>query len=128
MEKQEQMMRLQMIQQEAMQLEEKLQTFEEQINDMNSIKLSIEDIMKNKNSEFLANLGKGIFLKSEIKDKDLFVNVGKNTLIKKKPEETIKIIENQIKKLILGKNEVMNNIEQLQEEMNNLFIEYQKKS
>ena len=122
----EYLMRLQMIQQEAGQLEEKLQTIDEQISSMEAIKASIKEIDKKDSKEFLANLGKGIFMKAEVTDKNLFVNVGKNTLIKKNPEETIKIIDDQVKKLFLGKEGVMRNIEGLQVEMQKLMQEAQK--
>jgi prefoldin alpha subunit len=74
----------------------------------------------------LANLGKGIFIPAEIKEKELLVNVGKSILIKKNPEETLKIIGEQIKKLIDGKNGFVLKIENLQEEMQQLLLEMQK--
>lgn len=126
MEQQEYMMKLQMIQQEAQALEEKLQTIDQQIQEMEAIKASLIEIDKKDSNEFLANLGKGIFIKTEIKEKELFVNIGKNTLVKKDPKETITIIEDQTQRLFIGKEEVMGRIEQIQQEMHAIIMEAQQ--
>jgi len=124
---QEYMMKMQMIQQEAAQLEEKLHTIDEQTLDLQSIKASIVDLEgKKKGDEILTNLGKGIFMKTKIEDKDLFVNVGKNTILKKDSKETVAIMDEQISKLITGKGEIMKRMEQLQMEMMQMIQEAQQ--
>ena len=121
MENQEDFIKLQMIQQQASQLEQKLQVFDEQIQEMQAIKASLEGLDKNKDNkgekEILANLGKGIFIKTEVKDDNLFVNVGKETLVKKSIGETIKVLEDQVGHLSLGKEHVVEAIGKLQNEM-----------
>ena len=132
MENQENFIKLQMIQQQAAQFEQKLQIFEEQTQEMQAIKTSLEELEKNKSEdkEILANLGKGIFIKTQVKEDNLFVNVGKETLVKKSIGETIEVLENQIKQLGLGKEQVMKAIEKLQGEMLSLIqeAETEKKS
>lgn len=130
MEQQEYLIKLSMIEQEAQKLEERITIFNSQIQEMNAIKKCLEEIenknINDKDGEILSNLGKGIFIKTEIKSKDLFVNVGKNIVIKKNTKETVKILDDQLKKLSLGKEETTNRIIKLQVEMQNLIQEAQK--
>jgi len=125
-DQQEYIMKLNIIEQEAQRLEQQMQVIDQQIQEMQAIKASIEDLDSNKdNNEMLANLGKGILIKTEIKSKDLFVNVGKNIIIKKDTKETIGIIDDQMQRLVSGKQEVLNRIEELQGEMQMLITEAQ---
>lgn len=124
MEKQEYLYRLTMIQKQSEELEEKMQQIDKQIQDMGSIRKSIEEL--DGKEEILSNLGKGIFLRTGIKEEDLFVNVGKNILIRKTQKQTIEIIGEQIAKLLNGKKEVMDAIEELHEETNILISEVER--
>ncbi len=128
MNQQEYLIRLSMIEQEAQKLEERLRIFEEQIQEMTSVKLSIERLESDKSDkkEILANLGKGIFVKSEIKDKNLLVNVGSGVLVEKSLSQTSNIINEQIAKLIIGKEDTMKQMSFINEEMNKLANEAQE--
>ena len=54
----------------------------------------------------LASLGKGVFIKSDIKDKKLFVDVGSGTLVRKTQKEAVNTVDEQINKLTAMKNEL----------------------
>ena len=114
-----------MLGQEAENLEQHMQAIDQQLSELNAVRQSIEAIKEGKQTEMLSNLGKGIFVKTEIKGKELFVNIGKEVIIKKTPEETIKIIQEQSEKLLTGKEEITSRIEQLQVEMRRLLSEMQ---
>ena len=109
-------MRLSMMQQEAERFQEKIGLIDRQIEEMNAVKSSIKDIKQGENKEILTNLGKGIFVKTQIKEKDFLVNVGKDIVVRKTNEEIIEVLEEQLKKLFEGKTEIMNQIENLQKE------------
>jgi prefoldin alpha subunit len=135
MEQQEQFMKINMLGQEAERLEQQIQLIDRQISEINSVKeslLAINTNSKEKNREILANLGKGIFIKAKLdennneKSKELFVNIGNGVIVKKTPEETIKIIEDQEKKMLLGKEEFMNRIYEIQSEMQNVLEDVRK--
>lgn len=127
MEQQEYLLKLSMIEQEANRLEQQMQIMDQQIQEMQAIKASLENIEARKGEgELLSNLGKGIFIKTEIKDKDLFINVGKNVIVKKTPKETINVLDDQVKKLIAGKEEIISKIEELRGEMQALIGEAEK--
>lgn len=124
MEQQEYLIKLSIIQQEAEKLEQKMQIFDQQVQEMQAVKTSLEELSKGKdNQEILSGLGKGIFIKTEINDKNLFVNAGKGVVIKKNFGETISILDSQIKKLLAGKQEIMNRVLRLQDEMQRLIEE-----
>ena len=138
MEQQEYSMRMQMLGQEAEKLEQHMQVIEQQISELGSVKESIEGIItkldsksQSKNNkeidrEILANLGKGIFVKADVKNEDLFINVGKEVIVRKKPNEAIKIIDEQLVKLVNGKEEIISRISELQGNMQAIMQEAQK--
>ncbi len=130
MEQQEYLIRLSMMEQEAKALEEKMHMIEQQMSEMAAIKASLLEIggadLKNgdgRGKEILSNLGKGIFIKTEIKGGDLLVNTGKGVVVKKSIGETMQVLDSQIKKLAQGKEQVMQGIEGLQENMRELIEE-----
>jgi len=130
MGQQEYMIKMQMLGQEAEQIEQQIQIIEQQNSELNSVRESLEAIKnfkeKEDSKEILANLGKGIFVKADLREKELLVNIGKDVLVKKTPEETIKIIDEQTKKLLAGKEQFIERIAELQKEMQTMLLKMQK--
>lgn len=128
MEQQEAFIKLQMIQQESVALEEKLQMIDHQIQEMQAIQTSIAELERGKDEkrEILANLGKGIFIKTEVKEDKVFVNVGKDIVVRKTAKEAREILDDQVRKLVVGKEDIMARIEELQAEMRGIIGEAQK--
>jgi len=128
MNQQESFMQMQMLGQEAEKLDQQMQMIDQQVVELAAVRESIVSIKdnKDKNAEILANLGKGIFIKADLKSKDLFVNIGKDVIVKKTPDETLKIIDEQTKKMTDGKIAMTERIQQLQIEMNNILMQAQK--
>ncbi len=123
---QESIIKIQVMQQEAEQLNEQLQAVEQHVNEMLELKASLDEIGKEENKEILANLGKRIYVPVEIKDKNLLVEVGKGHYVKKTPEETVKVVEGQLDKMMDGKNQIMARLEELQGEMQKLIMEIER--
>ena len=128
MENQEQFMKMQMLGQEAEKIDQQIQAIDQQITEMNAVKESITNLESNKNKdrEILANLGKGVFVKAELKGNDFFVNVGKEVLLKKNGKDLIKIFDEQITRLNSGKEEFNLRIAQLQMEMQGFLADMQE--
>jgi len=120
---QEKLMQLQIIEQEASQLEQQLQIIEQHISDMQKINLGLDEIEKTEDKEILANIGKGIYIPAQIKSKDLIVEIGSKNFVKKTIPETKKIVEEQLKKLIAFKHQVIEKVGEMQEQMNMLMSE-----
>ena len=116
-ENQEQMMQLQILGQEAQELEKQLQTIDQHISDLTNLSNGLSELEKSEEKEIYANIGKGIFIPAEIKGKELIVEVGNKNLVKKTIPETKEIIQNEMEKLINAKSEIMNRVEMLQAEM-----------
>jgi prefoldin alpha subunit len=119
--KQENLMKLQVMAQEANELDQQLQLIEQHINDMDSLNEGLEGLENTKSKDILANIGKGIYIPAEIKDKELFVEIGQKTVVKKSIPDAKIIIKSQIEKLNSAKLEVMSRVEGLQREMSNLM-------
>ncbi|MEK6935662.1 MAG: prefoldin subunit alpha [Nanoarchaeota archaeon] len=120
---QEKLIQLRIIEQEANQLEQQLQIIEQHISDMQKINNGLDEIEKTQDKEILANIGKGIYIPAQIKSKDLIVEIGSKNFVKKTIPETKKIIEEQLKKLIAFKHQVIEKVGEMQEQMNMLMSE-----
>ncbi|MEK6872514.1 MAG: prefoldin subunit alpha [Nanoarchaeota archaeon] len=123
---QEQLIKIQLMEQEVNQLNQQLQLIEENIREFGELISSLNEIENNKNKDILANLGKRVYLPVEIKDNNLIVDVGKGNFVKKTISETKEIANNQTEKLTEIKQEIMKRLEVLQEEINNLIVEIEK--
>lgn len=124
--RQEHILQIQIMEQEANQLNQQLQLIEQNLSEMQDLRDSLEEIKENNNGEILANLGKKIYLPVKITDKKLIVEVGKGHLVKKTIPETQEVIDNQLKKLISAQIEIKGRLEQLQEQLEAIVEEIQK--
>ena len=122
---QEQLIQLQMIEQEANQLDQQLQLIEQHLVEMQQLKTGLDELEQTDKKEILANIGKGIYVPAEIKSKELTVEVGNKNFVKKSIPETKKIIEEQIKKLSSAKQQIVEKVDELRGQMNKLieFVE-----
>ncbi len=118
---QEQLIQLQIIEQESNQLEQQLQLIEQHLVEIQQLKTGLDELEKTSEKQILANIGKGIYVPAEIKNKDLIVEVGNKNFVKKSIPETKKIIEEQIKKLNSAKQQIIGKVNELQEQMNELI-------
>jgi len=121
---QEQIIKIQMMEQEVNQLNQQLQMIDQNIIEMNELISSLDEIENGKN--ILANLGKRIFIPVEIKDDKLIVEVGKGNFVKKSVSDTKEVIETESGKLNEGKFQIMQRLEDIQKEMSVLINEIQK--
>jgi len=118
------MMQIQMLSQEAEKIEQHIQLMDQQGNELQEIRKSLEEIKSGpEKQEILANLGKGILIKAEVKSKELFVNIGRDVVIKKSPVETLEIIDNQLLKLGEGREELIKRIQDIQQQVQQLLIQ-----
>jgi len=123
MEKEEVLLRLSMLENEAKQFQEQAELVNQQIAEFEILKRSLEKINKDDEKEFLAPLGKGVFVKSEMKEKELFVNIGQGIVIRKNPEDAVKIIDRQVKQLENLGEGLIGEIEKLNMKMRELIKE-----
>ncbi|MBU2616260.1 MAG: prefoldin subunit alpha [Nanoarchaeota archaeon] len=98
------------------QLRQQFQAIEEGVIELSSLSMGLEEVDVSEGEEILAPIGRGVFVKAKITSKELIVDVGNRTLVKKDIPETKKIIEEQISKLESLKKDLENNMESIQEE------------
>lgn len=116
---QETIMRAQMIEQKVNEIEQNLEVVNEQINELENFKKSLDNFDKSNSGEMLASLGKGVFVKTEVKDKELLVNVGRDIYVNKSAKETMAVIAEQSARL----NEVKQQLMMRAEAYSNAFQE-----
>ena len=126
MAKQDYLLKLSILQQEAGKIEEQLQLVNQQIAEFEILKMSLEKISKSGREEILAPVGKGVYLRTKPLENELFVNIGANIVLKKTPKEAEKIIDSQINELGKLKEDLVGNIEKINLQLQNLVEEAQK--
>lgn len=106
-------------------IEEQLKIVEQQIMELQKFSQTIEALEKNDEKEFLSNVGKGVFMKSEIKDKKLFVDVGSGIFIRKSVQETKEVIDGQLRRLQEMKIQLTSEMTSLNSELEMMIKETQ---
>ena len=124
--KQEQLMQLQMIEQEAEQFTKQSELIEQNISEMEELRASLEELEDKETKKILANLGKKIYIPVEIKDKTLIVEVGNKNFVKKSIPETKVLIDEQLKRLLAAKSQIIERLEVMQKDMEMIMNEIQK--
>jgi len=111
---QEKFLRLALLEQEIKGLEQQLLAIEQQLVELQLVRLSLEDLASAKEGEeLLAGLGKGIFVRTKLIDKELFVDVGSKTVLKKSISEAKTILDKDIKKKLEARNAITKEIEEI---------------
>jgi prefoldin alpha subunit len=96
---QEVVMKLERSYQQSREIEEKLGIVEQQVNELQMFETNLKELESIPNKEMLASLGKGVFVKADMKEKKLYVDVGSGVLIKKTPAEALVVVKDQMEKL-----------------------------
>lgn len=100
-----------MAEEQAHQLEENLQLVDAQITELEEFNGNLKTLRESKEKEMLSQLGKRVYIKTKIEDKEkLFVEVGTGVVVKKTPEETMKIVSNQISRLQEAKAQILSQL------------------
>jgi prefoldin alpha subunit len=99
MEQQELLFKLQESHQRSKEIEEKMQVVDQQLVELEKFGMCLSDLKENKNKEILSSLGKGVFIKTDIKEDKLFVDVGSGVFVRKDFEETKNVISDQARRL-----------------------------
>lgn len=97
-EAQELIMKASLLQKQAEELGNNVEYIEKQIEELKSLSENLDAFKDAEGKEVISSIGKGVYAKTSLVDKKLFVEVGSGVLIKKTPEETQKVIESQLKK------------------------------
>lgn len=125
-EQEELLFRVNMLEQQAQQIQQQLQSIEQGIVELGSLNLGLDEFRGSTDREILAQIKRGVFVNAKILSDELIVDIGNGDLVKKSIPETKKIIEEQIVKLENVKNELSNDLEKISAELG-LFVEIMQK-
>lgn len=128
MAKEEILFKLSMLEQQSDEIKKNLEELERQSGELDSLKQSLEKLNSEKSKEILANLGRGIFLKSKADDSKVFVNVGSKILVRKSFLEAEELIDKQLVEIEGIKQDLMNNFNIINLQLQNLVEQAEKEN
>ncbi|MFA5020162.1 MAG: hypothetical protein WC533_03625 [Candidatus Pacearchaeota archaeon] len=119
-EKQQYLMQLQMLEHQANEAGEQLKIIDQQVKELNALKEGLTGINETKESEMFAEIGKGVYIKTQLKDKEFLIDAGSKIFVPKSYGEVQKIINEQIGKFEDLRKEIGNKVELINSELNKI--------
>lgn len=121
----EKYMQLQLLQQQAEQIREYLERLQTQQKELDNSIEALAELQKTKiNTEILAPIANGVFLKAELKDNQkLIVNVGAEVTVEKNIPEVLSLLEEQKGKISENIAEVEGVLQELRQHGKRLYQE-----
>lgn len=115
---QERMVRLSILEQQARQINQHLEMLDQQIIELQLLKMSLDDLKKAEvKDEILASIGKNIFIKTALQSKELLVDIGAKTVVKRSIDETKELIDKDISSLSTTREKILEELNQLAAEI-----------
>lgn len=118
---QELLMKASLLERNSQELETHLQFINNQITELEAFNVNLVTLQDSSEKEILSSIGKGVYAKANLVDKDLFVEIGAGVIIKKTPQEIKSIIEGQVKTLEETKLRLMAQLEAYNESLQELM-------
>ncbi|MBL7059164.1 prefoldin subunit alpha [Candidatus Pacearchaeota archaeon] len=123
---QELLMKINLLQQQAEQFQQQLQAIEQNILELTTLNIDLDEIKGAKGKEILSPIGRGIFVKSKLDSENLNVDIGEGIFAKRNINETKEIVKSQIKKLEGLRENLDQGLLKIEEESQKIMIEVQK--
>lgn len=116
-ELQQKYMELQLIDQQAKQVQQHLINLNQQLAELKNLEDGLDSIKKVKSgTEIFVPLGSGVFAKAELKDTDkILMNVGANILTSKGIPASKEIVKKQV-------DEIQGLVSQMEQELHNIMV------
>jgi len=104
-------MEMQMLGQQLQQIGQQLEMLDNNLQELYNTKEALDDIAKTEvEEEILAPVAGGIFIQGKLTDnKDVLVNAGTGTVVKKSIADAKVLVDNQVKEIEKLKNEMSEN-------------------
>ena len=123
---QELMFQAQLLQEEAQKVDGQLETVNQQLGELTQFNASLSTFDSSDQKEMLSSLGKGIYAKTNLVSKELYIEVGSGVVVKKTPKQVSEVIEDQLKKLNQMRIQLLGQKEIVQRSMMELIEELQR--
>ena len=114
-EQQELMWKASFLEKQAQEVQEHLTIINQEIESLYALNDGLKSLQKSTEKKIIASIGKGVHVQAHLASKDLLVDVGANVLVKKTPAETQIVIEQQVKKLVEARMQLLEKLEIYQE-------------
>lgn len=118
--------KFQIFEKQITQIQEQDRAIEQAILDLNQIGSGLDEIVGNGDSEIMAPIGRGIFVKAKLLSEKLTVDIGGGNFVTKTISETKKMIEEQSGKLKLMKKDLDKEMERINIELTKTMQEAQE--
>lgn len=122
---QEMIMKFGAFEEQIKQIQEQMNAVEQGILELKNLHFGLDDLKEKEGKEIFASIGRGIFVRANISSQDLLVDIGNQIFVKKTIDSTKETIESQIEKLKEAKEELKKMGENINQEMTQLFMEFQ---
>jgi prefoldin alpha subunit len=119
-------MQFQMFEQQIRMIQEQLQAVEQAIIELGSLNLELDELIGKKDKDILAPIGRGIYASAKLTSEEFLVDIGNKNFVKKTIPETKNILQGQLKKLEEVKRELNKELDKINVELTNVFMEHQK--
>jgi len=98
---QERAFKIQLLEQQIVQVQKQLQQLENQLIELDITKDSLDELKKSKKGdEMLSMISPGIFVKTNLSDnRDIIINAGANIAVKKKTNEVKEMLDEQTEEI-----------------------------
>jgi prefoldin alpha subunit len=126
MEEKEIVKKFQMFERQIIQAQEQLQAVEQGLFELQNLDAGLGGLIGKVGEEILAPIGRGVFVKAKLLSEELSVDVGEKTFVKKTIPETQGIIQEQIGKLTEIKDQLEDQLEEINQELTKTMLENQE--
>jgi prefoldin subunit 5 len=99
---------------------------EKELTELSRFSDNLGYLISSKDNIALSSLGKGVLIKTELKEKELFVDVGSGVIVRKEPEEVRNILKDQIAKLAEARMRLIARAQILRENFFSVLKEIEK--
>lgn len=112
----------------ASKLEKRHQEIQESIDYVDSQILELEQFLQSvrefssfSGKEMISSIGKGVHVKTSLAEKDFLVEVGAGVVLKKTPEQTTEIIQNQLSRIKSARINMLSEMDNIRAEFQSLI-------
>jgi len=125
---QEQLQKAQVLEYHLKQTEQQIELVKQQYAELEQTQAQLQTLETNDTKEILASLGKGLYLPTIIREKRLFVEVGAGVIVRKTPEETKKVVQEQLQHLHTIKEQLAANFDFYLNQLSQMIQEIEAKN
>jgi prefoldin alpha subunit len=127
MANEELLIQLHHLEQQANQLQQYLHIFDQQIATLKQLSLGLDALKDAKNKEILSPLAKDMFVKTQLIDDHILVDIGHGNFVRKNTQESQEFIQEQISSLDKLKIGIVDDLEKLNLQLQALLEEAQER-